>query len=344
MIRGFASDNYSGVHPAIMEAILSANVGHVPAYGDDPYTRSAKARFKEHFGDDIDVYFVFNGTGANVLGLKAATRSHHSIICAKKSHINLDECGAPEAFSGAKLLPVKTDDGKIDVEGIKEHMFGFGFQHHSQPKVISITQASEAGTVYTPGEIRKIADFAHENNMFLHMDGARLANAAASLGVELREITGDAGVDILSFGGAKNGMMFGEAVLFFDPEISGSEFKYIRKQGMQLASKMRFISAQFEALLSNDLWRKNAAHANEMARLLAEKTAGVSGIKITQKVQANGVFATMDKQQICRIQEDCLFYVWDEGLPEVRWMTSFDTTPKDVHDFSAYLEKTLMAS
>ncbi len=330
--KNFASDNNSGVHPEILQAIEEANAGHVVAYGDDPYTELAKEKFREHFGENIDVYFVFNGTAANVLGIKALTRSYHAVVCADVAHLNEDECGAPEKFTGCKLLTVDSPDGKLTVEGIRQHLHSFGFEHHVQPKVVSITQATEMGTVYSMEEIRAIADLTHRHGMFLHMDGARIANAAVGLKTSLREITADAGVDVLSFGGTKNGMMLGEAIVFFNPELS-RDFKYYRKQGMQLGSKMRFISAQFVALLSNDLWRKNAARANRMARLLAEKVREIPGIKITQPVQANGVFTIVPPEIVPKLQEKYFFYIWDEEISEVRWMCSFDTTEEDVNDF-----------
>ncbi len=330
--KNFASDNNSGVHPEILQAIEEANAGHVVAYGDDPYTELAKEKFREHFGENIDVYFVFNGTAANVLGIKALTRSYHAVVCADVAHLNEDECGAPEKFTGCKLLTVDSPDGKLTVEGIRQHLHSFGFEHHVQPKVVSLTQATEMGTVYSPEEIRAIADLTHRHGMFLHMDGARISNAAVGLKASLREITVDVGVDVLSFGGTKNGMMLGEAIVFFNPELS-RDFKYYRKQGMQLGSKMRFISAQFVALLSNDLWQKNAARANRMARLLAEKVREIPGIKITQPVQANGVFAIVPPEIVPKLQEKYFFYIWDEEISEVRWMCSFDTTEEDVNDF-----------
>ena len=330
--KSFASDNNSGIHPEILDAIISANRGHTIAYGDDYYTELAVERFKEHFGENIDVYFVFNGTAANVLGFKAVTKSFNSIICADIAHINVDECGAPEKYTGCKLLTIPTGNGKITIDQIKQKMHGIGVEHHSQPKVVSITQSTELGTVYTLKEISKIADFVHAHGMILHMDGARVSNAAASLNVRLRDITTDAGVDVLSFGGTKNGMLLGEAVVFFKRDLS-RDFKYIRKQGMQLASKMRFISAQFIALLSNDLWLKNARHSNEMARLLAEKVGEIPQIKITQKVDANAVFATVPKKYIPILQEKYFFYVWNEETSEVRWMTTFDTIIEDIEDF-----------
>jgi threonine aldolase len=336
--RSFASDNNAGVHPLIMEAIASANDGHVIAYGDDPYTARAVKLFREHLGRDAEVFFVFGGTGANVLGLKAGTESHNAIICAHTAHINVDECGAPEKFTGCKLLPIVSADGKIRVEQIKPLLHEVGFEHHVQPRVISVAQATEMGTVYTPGELKTLSKFAHEHDMLLHVDGARIANAAAGLKVKLKAITKDAGVDILSFGGAKNGMMYGEAVVFFDTSLA-KDFKYTRKQGTHLPSKMRFISAQFEALLADELWRQNAQHANEMARRLASELEKIPQITITQKVESNGVFAIVPKKYVPLLQKRYFFYVWNEAISEVRFMTSFDTTEDDIADFVALVRK-----
>ncbi|HEY0728804.1 MAG TPA: beta-eliminating lyase-related protein, partial [Pyrinomonadaceae bacterium] len=283
--RSFASDNNAGVHAEVLDALKAANDGHVVAYGDDPFTARAVKVFQKHFGKDIAVYFVFGGTGANVLGLKAMTKSYEAVVCAETAHINVDECGAPEKFTGCKLLAVKTPDGKIRVDQIKPFLHGVGFEHHVQPRVISVSQATEMGTVYTKAELKTLARFAHDNNMLLHVDGARIANAAASLNAKLQEITVDCGVDVLSFGGAKNGMMYGEAVVFLNKQL-GDNFKYIRKQGMHLPSKMRFISAQFETLLSGDLWRRSAEHANRMARVLGSELEKIPGIKLTQPVDA----------------------------------------------------------
>jgi threonine aldolase len=338
--RSFASDNNAGVHSRVMEALAAVNRGHVVAYGDDPYTARAVQKFREHFGKDTEVFFVFGGTGANVLGLKAATESHHAIICAETAHINVDECGAPEKFTGCKLLSLSTPDGKLKTSQMGPLLHGVGFEHHVQPKVISISQATEMGTVYTPRELKSLSSFAHDNGMLLHMDGARIANAAASLGVKLRTITKDSGVDILSFGGAKNGMMYGEAVVFFDKNLA-SDFKYIRKQGTHLPSKMRFVSAQFETLLSNDLWRQNAEHANRMAQLLSNELARIPQLRITQNVEANGVFAELPKKYIPVLQKQYFFYVWNEETSEVRFMTSFDTTESDIADFISLLKKTI---
>jgi threonine aldolase len=298
----------------------------------------AVKEFKEHFGKDVDVYFVYNGTGANVLGLKTVTKSFNSIICAETAHLNVDECCAPEKFTGCKLLTVPTYDGKISVEKLKHHVYGVGDQHHAQPKVISITQPTELGTLYTSKEVKELADYAHKNNMLLHIDGARLSNAAASFNRSFKEITFDLGVDVLSFGVTKNGMMYGEAVIFRDDKLS-RDFAFIRKQGMQLASKMRFISAQFDEILSNDLWLKNAQHSNKMAKTLADEVKKIPQIKITQKVEANGVFAIVPKQYVPNLQKEYFFYVWNEQTSEVRWMCSFDTTEEDIHNFVALLKK-----
>ena len=336
--RSFASDNNAGVHPEMIEALRAANEGHVVAYGDDPFTERAVKVFQKHFGKDIAVYFVFGGTGANVLGLKAITNTYEAVVCAETAHINVDECGAPEKFTGCKLLSIRTPDGKLRVEQIKPLLHGIGFEHHVQPRVISVSQATEMGTVYTKSELKTLARFAHDNNMLLHVDGARIANAAASLNANLKEFTVDAGVDVLSFGGAKNGMMYGEAVVFLNQKL-GENFKYIRKQGMHLPSKMRFISAQFEALLSGDLWRRSATHANRMARVLATELEKIPRIKLTQPVEANGVFAEIPAKYVPALQKNYFFYVWNEETSECRFMASFDTTEEDIHDFVALVRK-----
>ncbi len=324
----------------MIEALRAANDGHVVAYGDDPFTDRAVKVFQKHFGKEIAVYFVFGGTGANVLGLKAITKPYEAVICVETAHINVDECGAPEKFTGCKLLSVRTPDGKLRVDDIKPHLHGVGFEHHVQPRVISVSQATEMGTVYTKSELKTLARFAHDNNLLLHVDGARISNAAASLNASLKEITVDAGVDVLSFGGAKNGMMYGEAVVFFNRKL-GDDFKYIRKQGMHLPSKMRFISAQFETLLSSDLWRRSAAHANRMAQLLASELAKVPNVKLTQPVEANGVFAEIPPKYIPALQKKYFFYVWNEETSECRFMASFDTTEDDIREFVALVRKTV---
>lgn len=340
MKRSFASDNNAGVHPEILAALSRANEGHVVAYGDDPYTEQAVKIFKKHFGKHVEVFFVFGGTGANVLGLRAATESYHAVVCAETAHINVDECGAPEKFTGCKLLTVSTPDGKVKPDQVKPFLDHIGFEHHVQARVISISQATEMGTIYTPAELKALAGFAHQHDMLLHMDGARIANAAASLRTDFKKITTDVGVDVLSFGGAKNGMMFGEAVVFFDPKLAKG-FKYLRKQGTHLPSKMRFISAQFSALLEKDLWRRNAEHANRMAQVLAAELAQISQIKITQQVESNGVFAEVPKKYIPLLQKRYFFYVWNEATSEVRFMTSFDTSEEDIRDFVGLVKRTI---
>jgi threonine aldolase len=341
--RSFASDNNAGIHPEVVKAVLAANQGHVVGYGDDPYTESAVAKFKQHFGADIDIFIVFNGTAANCLSLKALTDSYHAVICTEAAHIYTDECGAPEKFTGCKLIPIPSHDGKLTVEAVEAAYHGVGDQHHVQPRVISTTQTTEMGTVYRPEEIKVLARFAHEREMFLHMDGARIANAAASLGLTLRQATRDLGVDALSFGGTKNGLMGAEAVVFFDQKLSRN-FQYLRKQGMQLASKMRFISAQLDCLLSNDLWLKNARHANRMAQLLKKGLSDIPAVKIVYKVEANGIFAKIPRRAIARLQKRYFFYVWNEEKSLVRWMCSFDTTEEDVKSFVRFVKETVRAA
>jgi threonine aldolase len=338
--RSFASDNNAGVHPEVLKAIAEVNRGHAIGYGDDAYTASVVNKFKQRFGSDIEVFFVFNGTAANCLGLKALTSSYHAVICSEASHIYTDECGAPEKFTGCKLIPVPVTKGKLTVESVSHAYHGIGDPHHVQPRVISITQATEVGTVYKPDEIKALANFAHQRGMFLHMDGARIANAAASLGQTLRQATRDLGVDVLSFGGTKNGALGAEAVVFFDKKL-GHDFLYLRKQGMQLASKMRFISAQFDALLTGELWQKSAQYANRMARLLEKQLRSIPQVKIVYKVEANGVFAKIPRPAIAKLQKRYFFYVWNEQQSMVRWMCSFDTTEKDVQEFVRFVAETV---
>jgi threonine aldolase len=330
--RSFASDNNAVVHPEALEAIRRANEGHTVGYGTDPYTESAVEKFREQFGADVAVFFVFNGTAANVLSLQALTRSYHAVLCPELSHIYVDECGAPERLTGCKLVPLPAPDGKLTVETVAQAYHGIGDQHHVQPRVISITQSTEMGTVYKPAEVEALARFAHDRKMYLHMDGARISNAVAAQHLNLRQATRDLGVDVLSFGGTKNGLMGVEAVVFFHPELA-ENFSFVRKQGMQLASKMRFLSVQMEALLTNDLWRRNAEHANRMARLLEQEVRKIPGVKVVYPVEANGVFAQIPRDAIKKIQERYFFYVWSEEESVVRWMCSFDTTDGDVREF-----------
>jgi threonine aldolase len=334
--RSFASDNNAVVHPEVLEAVVQANQGHVVGYGDDRYTESAVRKFREHFGDGIEVFFVFNGTAANVLSLDALTRPHHAVLCSEMSHIYNDECGAPERITGCKLIPLAAPLGKLTVEIVANAYHGIGDQHHVQPKVISITQSTEAGTVYQTSEVQELARFAHEREMYLHMDGARISNAVVAQGLTLRQATRDLGVDVLSFGGTKNGLMGVEAVVFFQPRLA-QDFLFVRKQGMQLASKMRFLSVQMEALLTNELWRRNAEHSNRMARALEAEVKKIPQVKIVYPVEANGVFAQIPRAAIKKIQERYFFYPWIEEEAVVRWMCSLDTTEEDIREFVAFV-------
>lgn len=330
----FASDNYAGAHPAVLAALARANAGPARAYGEDDITRAARERIAAELGHGAEPFFVFLGTAANVLSLAAMTRPHHAVLCAETAHINVDECGAPEKHLGAKLYSVPTPDGKLTPELLRPLLVHKGNEHHNQPRAISIAQCTELGTLYAPDEVRALADFAHENGMFLHMDGARLANAAAALGLSLRQASSDLGIDALSFGGTKNGLMFGEAVVFFRPEFA-AEFPYIRKQAMQLCSKMRFIAAQFLALLEGGLWRENAAHANAMARLLAQRLADAPGVVVDQQPQTNAVFVQLPAAALARLHERFAFYTWDFERNVARFMTSFATTQDEVETFAA---------
>ncbi|MBN2480200.1 MAG: low specificity L-threonine aldolase [Bacteroidales bacterium] len=336
--HAFASDNNSGIHPEILAAIARANRGHVIAYGDDPYTRKAEDTLRNTFGREAEPFFVLTGTGANVLGLASLLQPYHAVICAESAHINVDECGAPERFCNCKLLPVNTTDGKLNPDNILQQLQGFGFEHHVQPKVISISQPTEMGTVYTRDEIESISQLAKKHDLYLHVDGARLANAAVRLNLEFKAFTKDAGIDVLSFGGTKNGMLFGESVIFFRKELA-EHFRYIRKQGMQLASKMRFIAIQFDTYITQKIWKANASHANEMAQILYKETEQIPEIQVTQKVETNGIFARIPRKIIAPLQKEYFFYVWDEATNEVRWMTSYDTQPEDIEDFTHFIKE-----
>lgn len=338
--RGFASDNNAGVHPDILRELASVNSGHVTGYGSDVYTEEAKKLFREKLGPDAETYFVFTGTAANVLGISGVTRSWNSIIAADTAHLQQDECGAPEKLTGCKVLTVESLDGKINPDMIEKFMHGFDFEHHAQPKVISVSQATEMGTVYSVQEIIRLADYAHSKGLLLHMDGARLANSAVSLDLPFKAFTTDAGVDLLSFGGTKNGMMSAEAVCFLRKGLS-PDFKYIRKQGLHLASKMRYISAQYIAYFRDDLWKRCASHANEMARLLAGKLSDIDQIHITQNVQSNGIFVIMPRQIAEKIMKHYFFYAWNEQRQEYRLMTSWDTSEEDINDFILVLKNAI---
>ena len=347
--RGFASDNHAGAHPEIAAALAAVNEGHAPAYGEDRWTAAARDAFRRHFGDHAEAYLVFNGSGANLACLDAVTRGFESVICATTAHMNVDECGAPERIAGAKLLTVDTEHGKLAPADLRRWESRRGDDHFAQPRVVSIAQATELGTVYTAAETRAIADAAHALGMLLHVDGARLANAAVALDASLAAVTTDAGVDLLSFGGTKNGLVFGDAVVFLRPELAAG-FEFVRKQLGQLASKSRFLAVQFEALLGGDLWRRCAAHANAMARRLADAAATIDGVEIVHPVESNAVFARLPRSAIdgalAEWPTEQPFYVWDEHLegyapdptadrPEVvRWMCAWDTRPEDVDAFA----------
>jgi len=334
--RGFASDNYSGIHPEVLEAIARANGGHQGAYGADVYTEHLQSVFQWHFGGAATAYPVFNGTGANVVSLQAMTQRWDAVICAESAHINVDECGAPERLGGLKLLTVPTPLGKLTPDLVDRQAWGWGNEHRAQPKVVSITQSTELGTRYSLEEIAAIVEHAHGHGMTVHLDGARIANAAAALDVPLRALTTDLGVDVVSFGGTKNGLMSGDCVVVLNPAaVSGMVF--LRKLSMQLASKMRFVSVQLDALLSGDLWLRNARHSNAMAARLEAAVRSVDGVEVQRPAEANAVFAILPLPVTERLQRTYPFYVWDEATGEVRWMTSFDTTEGDVDGFAAAL-------
>ncbi|MDR1919786.1 MAG: low specificity L-threonine aldolase [Tannerellaceae bacterium] len=328
-MRSFASDNNSGVHPLIMEAVVKVNRDHTVGYGDDPYTQEATRKLKAVFGEKAEPFFVFNGTGANAVALQAVTRSFHSILCTQTAHIYVDECGAPARMSGCTVTAIPTADGKLSPELIRPHLHNFGVCHHAQPKVVYISQVSELGTVYTVDELKAIAELLHQHDMYLHLDGARLANACAYLNVSMKELTVDAGVDVLSFGGTKNGMMMGEAVISFRPEIS-AQLPYFRKQSAQLASKMRYLSAQFIPYLDNDLWLANARSANEKASRLSAILQQYPEIRFTQKPESNQLFFTMPAEAAKKLSEKYFFYYWNEAISEIRLVTSWDTTDEDI--------------
>ena len=324
----FASDNYAGAHPAVLDAVAAANGGWAQAYGDDVWTARLRDRLRELLGD-VEPFPVFNGTGGNVTALAAVLRPYEAVVCPETAHINVDECGAPERIAGAKLVDVPTPDGKLTPELVRGRLVGFGDQHHVQAKVVSISQSTELGTVYTPEEIAALAATAHEAGLLLHVDGARLVNAAEALGLELRALTSDCGVDLLTLGGTKSGLLGAEAVVFLRPELA-ADYLYARKQGTQLASKMRFISAQLLRLFEGDLWRETAGHANAMARRLGDAVAALPGVRIAYPLQANAVFAALPRPVIERLHERYHFYVWDEAAGVVRWMCSWQTTTADV--------------
>jgi threonine aldolase len=344
--RGFASDNFAGAHPDVLAAVAEANDGHVPAYGDDPYTAAAEQRLREQFGDDARAFLVFNGSAANVLSLLQTARPFEAVICPESAHMNVDECGAPERIAGVKLYTVKAPAGKLTPPLVEARLQGIriGDQHAAQPRIVSISNATELGTVYTPAETRALSELAHERDMLMHVDGARLANAAACLDVPLRTLATDVGADVLSFGGTKNGMLLGDAVVFLNPDLA-ADFAFIRKQSLQLASKMRFIAAQFDALLRDELWLRNATHANAMASRLAHAVKEIPGVRITEMVESNAVFAILPRRATERLLAEwpgeLPFHIWNEESGEVRWMTSWDTDPDDVDRFAAAVTETV---
>ena len=333
--RHFASDNNAGVHPAVLAALAEVNDGHVSAYGDDEYTHRAEARFRELLGDRARVFFAFNGTGANVVALAAALRPYQAVICPAGAHLNVDECGAYERFVGGKLIDVPVENGKLTPELVEGQIRGIGDQHHVQPGAISISQSTEVGTVYTLDELRALGETARKHGLLFHVDGARIANAVAALRTDARTMLTETGVDVCTFGGTKNGLMFGEAIVFPNGHPGADVLPFTRKQGMQLTSKMRYVAAQFEALLRDDLWLKNAAHANSMARLLAARLKDLDDvIELAYPVEANGVFPILPTAAIEPLMAERRFYMWDADRHVARWMTAWDTTPEDVHDFA----------
>jgi len=337
----FGSDNHAGVDNVVMQAIIEANQQDARAYGADEHTALAIAQFKALFKQDLDVHFAITGTAANILALAPFVESYHAILCSDVGHIHIDECAAPEKFMGCKVIPVDSHHGKINIKVLEKAIRTRGIQHHAQPRVVSITQSTELGTIYTLEEIKQICDFAHQHDMFVHMDGARIANAVAALNVDIASMTNFAGIDVLSFGGTKNGMMFGEAILFFNKTFSQHCF-YLKKQAMQLISKMRFLGAQFNALLKEERWLKNAQSANHMAQLLARALIEIKGVTISKPVQANAVFVQMPKQAIVQLQPLYGFYMWNEEINEIRLMCSFKTKEEDINGFIIDLKKSLL--
>jgi len=339
-VRSFASDNASGVHPEVMDALVAANVDHALAYGDDEWSARATQRFRDLFGAPVEVCFVWGGTGANVVSLQSLVRPWSAVVCTANAHIAVDECGAPERFTGSKLLTFPSDDGKLTPADIEASQAGRGDEHHAQATVVSVTQSTECGTLYTVAELTALCEAAHGFGMTVHLDGARLGNAVAALDCNVRALTIDAGIDVVSFGGTKNGMMYGEAVVFCDPAL-GADMKFVRKQATQLPSKMRFVAAQFDALLTDDLWIRNAAHANAMAQRLAAAVRDIPGVVLAREPAVNSVFVRLPAEAIPRLQAESFFWTWDETVDEVRWMTSFDTTAEDIDAFAAIVRRVL---
>ncbi|MGA9945142.1 MAG: beta-eliminating lyase-related protein [Candidatus Cybelea sp.] len=335
MRRSFASDNNAPIAPEILQAIVEANAGDAVGYGEDAWTARTIARFRRHFGERTEAYLTFNGTGANVAALSSLLRPWEAVLAPATAHLQTDECGALERFSGSKVIPVATRDGKLGPDDIDRHLLVGKDVHFPQPRVVSVSQATELGGLYELDELRALSDFAHARGLIVHMDGARIANAAAALGATLREATVDCGVDVLSFGGTKNGLMLGEAICFFNPDLHNGAASFVQMQSMQLASKMRYLAVQLDALLVDDRWLRYASHANAMAARLYDRVRTISGVCVTRPVRCNAVFATLDRAAIERIQREFFFFVFDESLPEVRWMTHWATTERDVDEFAA---------
>jgi threonine aldolase len=335
----FGSDNHAPVAPEILQAIADANTGAALGYGDDEWTARAVECFKAQFGEAAGVYLTFNGTGANVAALASLLRPWEAVLAPASAHLQTDECGALERFSGSKVIPIATADGKLRPHDLQSHLHAGHTVHFPQPRIVSISQATEWGGLYEIEELRELCTFAHACGLLVHMDGARLSNAAAALDATLRACTEEAGIDVLTFGGTKNGMMLGEAICFLRGAPPGDAAAFVQKQAMQLASKMRYISAQFVALLTADRWRAYAAHANAMAQRLRERLDGIGGLRITRPVRCNAIFATLDRAAIERLQREYFFYVFDEALPEVRWMTHWATTEQDIDAFADSVER-----
>ena len=333
--RGFASDNAATVHPRVLESIAAANAGHAFGYGHDPYTQQVERRLAAALGaPEASVFFVFNGSGANVLSLRAALRPWEAAIVSGNAHLHTDEVGAPEAMAGVKLLIAETVDGRVTLEGVRRLVERPNDEHAVKPGLLSLTQATELGTLYSLDELRELGDLAHAHGLRVHVDGARFANAAAALGISLPELVRAAGIDLLSFGGTKNGLMVGEAVVVFDRELVQGML-HLRKQTLQLASKMRYIAAQFDGLLQDDLWLQNATHANAMAQRLCDAVSDIDGVVVTRRPAANAVFAILPPAVRDRLLQEFDFYEWDDVTGEVRWMCSWDTTEADIDEFAA---------
>ena len=332
--RSFASDNNAPVAPEILQAIADANLGDAPSYGNDAWTARVAERFRQHFGNETQVYLTFNGTGANIAALSSILRPWEAVLAPATAHLQTDECGALERFSGSKVIPIATSDGKLRPRDIEPYLYAKDEVHFPQPRVISISQATEFGDVYEINELRELCAFAHEHGLAVHMDGARVANAAVALGVSLRETTALCGVDVLTFGGTKNGCMSCEAIFFFNPALHAGAAPFVQKQSMQLASKMRFLAAQLDALLDGDRWHRYASHANAMAQRLYERVRDLPGVRVTRPVRCNAGFATLDRGAIERLQREYFFYIFNEPQPEARWMTHWATSERDVDEFA----------